>query len=196
MIALSRTPTLGTERLVLRAPLGSDWPHWRSFQQSPRANFVGGGGPEPKPGAYWRAFGHVIGHWAMRGYGMFVLCPRGQEDMPLGLVGPWHPDGWPEGEIGWTVWSEAAEGRGYVAEAARAARAHAYDALGWRTAVSYIDPANTRSIALAERLGAVRDRGAAAPAFDTPCQVWRHPAPETATSDTPAPAAARSEAHR
>lgn len=176
MIALSPTPVLETGRLILRAPHGGDWPHWQSFRASDRARFIGGG-PGQKPGASWRAFGHVIGHWSMRGFGMFVFCLRDQPDLPLGLTGPWFPDGWPERELGWTVWSAAAEGRGYVSEAARAARAHAMGTLGWQTAVSYIDPANARSIALAERLGARLDPSAATPDFDHPCLVYRHPGP-------------------
>jgi len=179
MISLDPTPVLQTTRLTLRAPLGSDWPHWRSFMASDRARFIGGGSPEPKPGASWRAFGHVIGHWAMRGFGMFVFTLKG-DDTPLGMVGPWFPDGWPERELGWSAWSEAVEGRGFVSEAVIAARHHAFTTLGWTTAVSYIDPDNARSIALAERVGAIRDRAAPTPPFDTPCRVYRHPAPEAA----------------
>lgn len=177
MITLSPTPVLETERLTLRAPVGGDWPHWRSFHHSDRARFVGGG-PDQKPGTAWRAFGHAIGHWAMRGFGMFVFTLKG-DDTPIGMAGPWFPESWPERELGWTVWSQAAEGRGLVAEAARAARNHAFTTLGWTTAVSYIDPDNARSIALAERLGAVRDRAAARPPFDAPCLVYRH-SPEAA----------------
>ncbi|CAM3214767.1 GNAT family N-acetyltransferase [Paracoccus nototheniae] len=176
MIRLDPTPILTTDRLTLRAPQGGDWPHWRSFMHSDRARYIGGG-REQKPGACWRAFGHVIGHWAMRGFGMFVFTLKG-DDTPLGLTGPWFPEGWPEHELGWSAWSEAVEGRGLVAEAAQAARHHAFTTLGWTTAVSYIDPDNARSIALAERLGCVRDRAAPHPVFDTPCRVYRHPAPE------------------
>ncbi|TJZ90776.1 GNAT family N-acetyltransferase [Paracoccus gahaiensis] len=178
MIRLDPTPILTTDRLTLRAPQGSDWPHWRSFHHSDRARFIGGGADQ-KTGTSWRAFGHVIGHWAMRGFGMFVFTLKG-DDTPLGMTGPWFPEGWPEGELGWTAWSGAAEGRGLVAEAARAARGHAFATLGWTTAVSYIHPDNARSIALAERLGAIRDRLAPQPEFDTPCVVYRHPAPEAA----------------
>ena len=174
MIALSPTPVLETDRLTLRAPQGTDWPHWRNFHHSDRARFIGGG-PDRQPGDSWRAFGHIIGHWAMRGFGMFVFTFKG-DDTPLGLTGPWFPEGWPERELGWTVWSEAAEGRGLVSEAASAARRHAFGTLGWDTAVSYIDPDNTRSIALAERLGATLDRSARQPAWDKPCLVYRHPA--------------------
>lgn len=174
---LADTPTLRTERLVLRAPKGGDWPHWRDFATSQRAEYIGG---PYTGGAAWRAFGHIIGHWVMRGWGSFIIA-TGDDDTPLGSVGPWHPEGWPEAEIGWTIWSPEAEGKGFAFEAAQAARAHAYRDLGWTTAVSYIDAPNQRSIALAERLGAVLDPGAAAPEHGPDAHevlVYRHPAPE------------------
>ncbi|RMC37715.1 GNAT family N-acetyltransferase [Paracoccus alkanivorans] len=183
MILLSPAPSLSTERLCLRAPCAGDWPHWREFHLSERARFIGGG-PQIKPSDSWRAFGHIIGHWVMRGWGMFVFTLKG-DDTPLGMTGPWFPEGWPEREIGWTIWSPAAEGKGYACEAALAARDHAYQALGWNGTVSYIHPDNARSIALVERLGAARDGNAPVPEFDEPCLVYRHPAPdrirETAT---------------
>lgn len=181
MIQLSPTPVLTTQRLTLRAPVASDWPHWRAFMASERAQFVGGG-PEVKASQSWRAFGHVIGHWVLRGWGMFVFTRR-DEDRPLGMTGPWFPEGWPEREIGWSLWDETAQGKGYAFEAAQAARKHAYDVLGWNGAVSYVAPDNSRSIALAERLGAERDDSAATPEFDAPCLVYRHPAPAGCQGD-------------
>jgi RimJ/RimL family protein N-acetyltransferase len=167
---------LHTDRLTLRAPQASDWPAFRDFLRSDRAHFIR---PDDiDDGKIWRAFGHVIGMWVLRGYGSFVYTLTGS-DKPLGLTGPWFPEGWPEREIGWTVWDAASEGKGIVREAAHAARAYAYGTLGWDTAVSYIDPANSRSIALAVRLGAVLDPNAASPGTD-PCLVYRHPAPEAA----------------
>ncbi len=100
------------------------------------------------------------------------------EDTPLGMVGAWCPDTWPEPEIGWTVWNPAAEGKGIAFEAAQAARGYAYDVLGWPTAVSYVAPDNMRSRVLAERLGAAIDTKAAS-IGDPPCLVYRHPAPES-----------------
>lgn len=176
MIKLSPTPVLTTERLILRAPIASDWPHWRDFRMSDRSRFVGGGA-DTKSSETWRNYSMIIGHWIMRDWGMFVFTLKG-DDTPLGMTGPWFPEGWPEHEIGWSVWTSEAEGKGYVREAALAARAYAYHTLGWETAVSYIDPENTRSIALAERLGAVRDDAAATPDFDKPCLVYRHPNPD------------------
>lgn len=175
MITLSQTPILETERLTLRAPQARDWPVWCEFSASPRAGFVGG--PMNQPGQSWRAFGHFIGHWVLRGYGMFVLTLRGS-DAPLGAVGPWFPDGWPEPEIGWTIWSDAAEGRGYAQEAALATRDWARRELGWTAPVSYIAPDNLRSLALAERLGAAHDTDAPLPHFTNGQPVplvYRHP---------------------
>lgn len=171
---LAGTPVLTTGRLTLRAPAPRDWPAFAAFLSSPRAQFVRDG--EPDEGGKWRAFGHLVGHWVLRGYGLFVFTLKG-DDTALGMAGPWYPAGWPEREIGWSVWRAEAEGRGYAFEAADAARAHAFGALGWHTAVSYIAHGNDRSVALAERLGARRDDRAARPG-DRPCHVYRHPRPE------------------
>lgn len=166
-------PTLETDRLRLRGPGAQDFEGWVAFMASPRSSMAGG--PQTRAEA-WRSFGHMIGHWVLRGYGSFAMTLR-TDDAALGLVGPYFPEGRPEREIGWTLWRPEAEGHGYAAEAARAALAHAFGPLGWDTAVSYIEPENARSIVLAERLGAARDDAAATP-DGKPCLVYRHPAPE------------------
>ena len=174
---LADTPVLQTERLTLRAPRMSDYPVFEAFFCSDRARYIGGPGTRRSA---WRAFAHVTGMWALKGCGSFVFADRAT-DAPLGMTGPWVPEDWPEPELGWTVWSSGAEGKGFAYEAARAARDYAFDVLGWRTAVSYIDPDNARSISLAERLGAVRDDAAPRPDDDEPPSlVYRHPVPETA----------------
>ncbi|MEM9972848.1 MAG: GNAT family N-acetyltransferase [Pseudomonadota bacterium] len=179
-VSLTGTPILETERLTLRAPQPGDYPVWEAFYGSPRAQYIGGPGGVREA---WRGFCHVAGMWVLRGYGSFILCAKGT-DIPLGMVGPWHPADWPEREIGWTIWAPDAEGKGYAYEAALASRAYAYDVLGWDTAVSYIDGRNARSIALAERMGALRDPAASCPPHaaknpDIEDLVYRHPAPET-----------------
>lgn len=171
---LADTPVLTTERLTLRAPAPQDWPAFSAFLATPRSEFVRDG--ELDEGRKWRAFGHLIGHWVLRGFGMFIFTPKGADEV-LGMAGPWFPAGWPEREIGWSVWTAEAEGKGFAYEAATAARAHAFGTLGWDTAVSYIAPENTRSIALAERMGASRDDKAAHPGGDRPGLVYRHTAP-------------------
>lgn len=174
MIALSPTPVLETERLVLRAPAARDWEYFNAFLASDRGRFVRSGDYSEEQS--WRAFGHVIGHWVLRGFGTFIFTLK-DNDRALGMCGPWRPVGWPENELGWAVWAPEAEGHGFAHEAALAARDHAFDVLGWDTAVSYIAPDNARSIALAKRLGAAPDAEAAFPGAG-PCLVYRHPHPE------------------
>lgn len=172
MITLSDTPVLKTDRLTLRAPAACDWPQWKAMMASDRSRFIR---PDDiDDGKAWRAFGHIIGHWVLRGCGSFIITRTG-DNTALGMTGPWYPANWPERELGWSIWSAQAEGQGIAFEAAQAARDYAFDVLGWDTAVSYVAPENERSIALAQRLGAKRDDNADFPG-DGPCLVFRHPA--------------------
>jgi RimJ/RimL family protein N-acetyltransferase len=176
-VVLSPTPVLTTARLTLRAPQAGDWPVFRDFMAGPRSSFLRDGDP-PDEAKVWRSFCHIIGMWVARGYGAFVLTEHGK-DAALGLVGPWNPIESPEPEIAWSIWAAEAEGKGYAFEAGIATRDHAFRDLGWTTAVSYIDYGNTRSMVLAERMGAVRDDAALrAPGDD--CLVYRHPSPPRA----------------
>ncbi|MGR3802190.1 GNAT family N-acetyltransferase [Marinibacterium profundimaris] len=161
-VTLFNTPVIETERLVLRAPQASDVEPGITFLMDDRSRYMGG--PQSRFQA-WRTMGHVTGHWVMRGYGMFIYCDR-ETGEPLGATGPYFPEGWVEPEFGWSAWSPETEGKGIVREAAAAARDWAWDNLGWTTAVSYIDQDNARSIALAERLGAVHDPDGAHPDLD------------------------------
>ncbi len=171
--ALVGVPVLETERLVLRAPRPEDCEGVVAFHASERARFMGGHSGRDKA---WRTFAVHIGHWVLRGYGNWAVTVKGSDDC-VGVVGCWYPEGWPEREIGWSLF-DGAEGKGIAREAALAARDHAYRALGWTTAVSYIDRGNARSIRLAERLGATLDARAASPGSGEQTLVFRHPGPE------------------
>ena len=162
-------PRLETPRLILRAPEPADFEAYAAYQASDRSRFTGG--PLERNLA-WRAFGHVVGHWVLRGYGVFVLEEK-TTGRAIGTAGPWFPEGWPEPEIAWTLWQ--AEGQGYAAEAALAARAWAFEALGWPGAISLILDGNARSEALAARLGCIREAGFAHAQFGA-TSIWRHPA--------------------
>ena len=176
MTVTFQTPTLETQRLILRGPKASDADSFIAAYAEDRMKFAGG--PKGTRDA-WDFFGTEIGHWVLRGYGMFMVTLKGR-DTPLGIVGHWHPETWPETEVGWVLFSDAHEGKGYVTEAARACVDHAWHVLKWDSVVSYISPQNTRSISVAERLGAVVDTTAKQPKPETPCLIYRHPMPEAA----------------
>ncbi|MEM7241826.1 MAG: GNAT family N-acetyltransferase [Pseudomonadota bacterium] len=160
---------LETERLFLRRPQPRDQDPSVAFFMSDRA--VGVGGPYDL-GQAWRHFAYELGHWEIFGHGMWAVTMKDDESL-VGLIGPWTPPDWPEREIGWMIF-ENAEGKGIAYEAANAAIIDARTRLGWTTMVSYIKPDVTRSIALAERLGAKHDPNAKTPG-DFPCLVYRHP---------------------
>lgn len=166
-------PALETERLRFRAPQASDFAVLEPFVRSDRARYIGGGSDKDKRHA-WNVLTTLAGHWQMRGYGSFVAELK-QTGQPVGSMGPWHPITWPERELGWTIWTEEAEGKGLAHEGMLRLRRHAYEDLGWETAVSYIDPDNVRSIALAERLGCTRDD--TADRVHPEDLVYRHPSP-------------------
>lgn len=165
-------PVLSTERLTLRGPRLSDFDAYAAMRAEARMTSIGG--PQTRAEA-WHHMTGVAGQWALRGYGRWIVTETG-DDRLLGLVGLFHPDDWPEPEIGWTLVAPA-EGRGIAAEAALAARRYAYGTLGWRTVVSMIAPGNVRSEALARRLGC-RPDGTFHRAPDQVATIWRHPAPE------------------
>ena len=165
-------PRLETERLILRGFRPEDFELFAGFAASDRARFVGG--PSERNLA-WRGFCGMTGHWVHRGYGFFVIEDKGT-GKTLGTCGPYFPEGWPEPEIGWSLWDAEAEGKGFAREAALAARAFAYDTLGWTTAISLIVEGNTRSEALAQRMGCTRD-GTFTHAQFGATAIWRHPAP-------------------
>jgi RimJ/RimL family protein N-acetyltransferase len=163
-------PTLTTDRLILREPRESDFTAMLSFNDSPRASFVGGGRDRQW---VWRGLLANIGHWVLRGYGLFSVETKAGDF--IGRIGMIYHDGWDEPELGWHLF-DGFEGLGYGVEAARAARDDYYARITSHPPISYIDPENPRSEALARRLGATPEREAKV--FGKWINIWRHPAPE------------------
>ena len=164
------SPRIETERLILRPPQAGDLEAYLTFITSERAEHVG---RETSRFEGYKCFAAEAGHWMLYGYGPWAVTLKGS-GATVGQIGVWHPEGFPERELGWLIWAEA-EGQGIAYEAAKAARDFDYREHGTKTLVSYIDPANTRSIRLAERLGAWHDKDAAP--LDPGGLVYRHPAP-------------------
>ncbi|OUS20515.1 N-acetyltransferase [Litorivita pollutaquae] len=163
-------PEIETQRLVLRGPKAEDYPNFKATFTSYRSRFMGG-----PLNAYetWMLYAAEIGHWDIRGYGMWMIHDK-ITDEPLGMAGGWFPAAWPERELAWIIWPDKA-GKGFALEASNAARNFLYTQMGWDGAVSYLDPKNLDSIKLAERLGATKDREART--IDGNDAVYRHPSP-------------------
>lgn len=164
-------PTLETERLVLRSWREADFgPYAELMADADRSQYIGGPLTDVEA---WRKMAGIVGHWQLRGYGTWAVAQR-SDGAFVGYAGPWYPYGFPEPEIGWAV-LPAYAGQGYATEAARAAIAHAFDVLGWKTAISIIAEGNTASERVAERLGAIR--GPTTEFRGWPVAIWRHPTP-------------------
>ena len=164
-------PTLETDRLFLRAHREEDFHAEAEFYASDAARFVGG---PIQPHEVWRVLAAMVGHWAFRGFGFWALEDKATGTY-LGRTGLWFPQGWKEREIGWTL-MPSAWGKGYATEAGIAARRHAYDTLGWDTAISQIAPENEPSKAVARRLGAHFESTYEDPKWGT-VEIWRHLSP-------------------
>jgi RimJ/RimL family protein N-acetyltransferase len=161
-------PRIQTERLILRAPLESDLPAMNDYLSKDRMSFIGG--PFDDVSA-WRALLGTLGHWNLRGFGFWHLEHRESGKM-AGAVGFLHHFDWPETELGWNVHHDF-EGQGIAHEAALAARKYGQAHLNLDGVISFIDPANTRSAALAKRLGATFEKTYCLRGHD--CHIYRHP---------------------
>ena len=142
------TLRLETPRLLLRPPRMEDFDAWAAFLDDEVATqFIG---RQPRSLA-WRTFMCMCGAWAMTGVAMFSVIEKSTGRW-VGRLGPWHPEGWPEAEIGWGIAREH-WGKGYASEGAAAAMDYAFDVLGWDHVIHCIDPENVASIGVARRLG-------------------------------------------
>lgn len=163
-------PVIETERLRLRGPRLSDYPAFAAFFTSERAQYTRA--PEIERWSAWDEFSKLLGCWAVNGYGCFIL-ERKDTGVAIGDAGLWNPKTHPEPEIGWSLWSDRSEGKGFAHEAALAARDHARTAYGLDGLASFIDARNAGSIRLAERLGAVLE--VTREGHSGPYHLYRHP---------------------
>ena len=143
-------PTLETRRLVLRPTAAADLDGWAEMMaDETAARHIGG---TQSRAAAWRGMASVAGAWALSGFSMFSVIEKASGAW-VGRVGPWVPEGWPGTEIGWGL-HPSAWGKGYAIEAAEASMDWAVDHLGRTDIIHCIDPLNTPSQKVAQRLGA------------------------------------------
>lgn len=166
--SFDRAPEIVTERLRLRPHRFGDFAAIEAMFRTERSKYMGGPLPRAK---VWEMFSDSVGQWQLIGMGTWAI-DRLSDGVTVGEVSICRPAHFPEPEMGWFLF-EGFDGQGYATEAAQAALTFAAETYHLTSLVSYIDPDNRPSIALAERLGALRDDRAATPNGDA-CLVYRH----------------------
>ena len=161
-------PVIETERLVLREPRIEDYDALCGYFADPRSAWNGG---PLTPLETWRTLTGMAGQWQIRGHGLWFVTLRDGGKF-AGFAGLFHNIDWPEPELGYGIAAEH-EGTGLAFEAVTAARQAAAGHFGFTRLPSYIAPENARSVALATRMGAVREGDIAL--RGKTCAVYRHP---------------------
>lgn len=160
---------LETDRLTLRMLRESDIDAYAEMCGDPEVmRYIGDGQPLARPMA-WRNLAMMVGHWTLRGYGLWATEERASGTL-VGRIGFWKPEGWPGFELGWTL-RRAFWGKGYATEGARAALRFAFTQLKQPHVISLIHPENAASIRVAERLG--ERRADSTEVFGKPAVVYR-----------------------
>ena len=147
--------TLQTDRLILRMFKNDDIDAYSAICADPEVTRYLGDGKTLSRTDAWRQMAAILGTWQLRGYGTWAVEEKASGQL-IGRVGFIHPDGWPGIEIGWVL-ARTHWGRGLATEAAKTCLAHGFSAFGFTHVISLIHPENRRSIAVAERLGEVKE---------------------------------------
>jgi RimJ/RimL family protein N-acetyltransferase len=143
-------PVLETERLLLRHFRESDLDAWAAIVSDEEVMRYVGGRALDRDQA-WRSLGYVLGHWRIRGYGLWAVEERSSGAL-VGRIGLYRPEGWPGLEVGWLVARER-WGEGIATEGAAAAMRHGFQEVGAERLISVIMPDNHASIQVAQKLG-------------------------------------------
>jgi RimJ/RimL family protein N-acetyltransferase len=146
-------PTVSTERLRLRAFQASDLDAYAAMQANPEVmRFLVDGRTHTRV-EVWRIMAGSLGHWLLRGYGMWA-CEKADSGNFVGSVGIFQPLDWPEPELAYSL-DRPFWGQGFATEAATAARDWLFGHFPLARLASFIRPDNQASIRVAQRLGAV-----------------------------------------
>lgn len=144
-------PEIETQRLLLRGFREEDLDPYAEMCGDPEVmRYIGAGKPLSRWES-WRNMAMMLGHWQLRGYGMWAVEERSSGEM-IGRIGCWQPENWPGFEIGWTL-RRAYWGRGLATEGAKAAMDYAFGELQQSHVISLIRPENYASRRVAEKLG-------------------------------------------
>jgi RimJ/RimL family protein N-acetyltransferase len=144
-------PTLETARLRLTALTGRHFDAYAAMLADPdNTRWIGDGLPLTRHDA-WRSLALLLGHWQLRGYGMWALELKDTGEF-VGRAGLMYPEGWPGLEMGWMLRREHRH-HGYATEAGAAILDFAWHQLHAPRVISLVRIGNEASDRVAERLG-------------------------------------------
>jgi RimJ/RimL family protein N-acetyltransferase len=176
-----RGAVIETSRLILRSLTEADVEPFFDIHQDPEVmRYLVLGTQAGGVTQAWRSIAMMLGHWQLRGYGPWAIVERATGEV-IGRTGLWNPAGWPGLEIGWVI-RRSRWGQGFATEAARAALEWTWRELDVNEVVSIIHPDNTRSIRVAEKIGARFDR--AESMFGTDVHIYTIDRPPSALRET------------
>ncbi|MEM7725968.1 MAG: GNAT family N-acetyltransferase [Cyanobacteria bacterium P01_A01_bin.45] len=144
-------PIIETERLILRSFREEDLNPYAQMSADEEVMRYIGNGKTLSRAESWRSIAVIIGHWYLRGYGLWAVEERESGEM-IGRIGCWKPEGWIDFEVGWTL-RRSFWGKGYATEGGFASIKYAFEELGKKKVISLIRPNNFASIRVAEKLG-------------------------------------------
>jgi RimJ/RimL family protein N-acetyltransferase len=168
---MTMIPQILTDRLLLRAFTADDLDAYAPIVADPRVTRFLGEGRALSRAEAWRQMAMILGHWTMRGFGLWAVEERATGQL-LGRIGCQEPEGFPAFEIGYVL-AATAWGRGFAREGAAAALQFARSALAKTEITSIIRPDNAGSIRVATSLGAVAAE--TVEFFGAPSVVYRYP---------------------
>lgn len=170
VLAQLNGPVIETPRLILRQWRSADIAPYTEMLADPgTARFITvDGKPVEDVMTGWRHTVVMAGHWAIHGAGMFAVEEK-LSGRFVGRVGPWYPPAWPDFEVGWGIAREF-RGKGYAAEAARAAIDWAFSNFAIAQVIHCIDRENAASQGVARRLGASKQKQIEL--FGHPADMW------------------------
>lgn len=144
-------PQIETRRLRLTALSERHFDRYAMMLADPACTrWVGDGHALDRMNA-WRSMAMLLGHWNLRGFGMWAVESRLDHSF-VGRVGLMRPEGWPDVELGWML-SPDQRHHGYATEAGVATLRFAWQHLHLPRVISLIRHGNDISCRVAERLG-------------------------------------------